>query len=59
MKTNRPYNRMVVLVLAASFWLASTNSAAQTDPNLQRALAAMDTAAASFHSAQADFVWEQ
>jgi outer membrane lipoprotein-sorting protein len=32
---------------------------AQSDPNLQNALSAMDTAAANFRSAQANFVWEQ
>jgi len=39
--------------------LAATFSAAQNDPNLQKALSSMDSAAAGFHSAQADFVWEQ
>jgi outer membrane lipoprotein-sorting protein len=47
------------LLLAAIVTLAATFSTAQSDPNLQKALASMDSAAANFRSAQADFVWEQ
>src|SRR5215468_2168016 len=46
-------------LFAAVLLLAATFSSAQDDPNLQKALNSMDTAAAGFHSAQADFVWEQ
>jgi outer membrane lipoprotein-sorting protein len=46
-------------LLAFVIALAVVSCSAQTDPNLQKALTSMDTAAANFHSAQADFVWEQ
>jgi outer membrane lipoprotein-sorting protein len=46
-----------VLLAIALGW--ATGAVAQTDPNLQKILNQMDTAAANFHSAQADFVWEQ
>ena len=59
MKTNRQPNRFAAVLLASLLWVAVSNAAAQTDPNLQKALTAMDNAAANFHSAQADFVWEQ
>ena len=59
MKTNRQPNRFVSALLCTLLWVAASNAAAQTDPNLQKALTAMDSAAANFHSAQADFVWEQ
>ena len=39
--------------------LGASSLQAQADPNLQKALSAMDTAAANFHSLQANFVWEQ
>jgi len=32
---------------------------AQSDPNLEKVLSQMDAAAASFHTAQSNFVWEQ
>jgi outer membrane lipoprotein-sorting protein len=50
---------MFVFLLATILCLGSLHAAGQGDPNLQKALSAMDTAAANFHSAQADFVWEQ
>ena len=59
MKTDRQPNRFVAVLLSSLLWVAVSNAAAQTDPNLQKALTAMDNAAANFHSAQADFVWEQ
>lgn len=59
MKTDRQPNRFVAVLLSSLLWVALSNAAAQTDPNLQKALTAMDNAAANFHSAQADFVWEQ
>lgn len=45
--------------LALYLCVAASLSFAQNDPNLQKVLNQMDTAAANFHSAQADFVWEQ
>jgi outer membrane lipoprotein-sorting protein len=59
MKTNRQKNRVVALLLSSLLWLSANKATAQNDPNLQKALTAMDNAAASFHSAQADFEWEQ
>ena len=43
----------VLLCLCASI------ASAQNDPNLQKVLSQMDAAAANFHAAQANFVWEQ
>jgi outer membrane lipoprotein-sorting protein len=59
MKKTYQYCRAVTLLLPTLVWLTATYAAAQADPNLQKALAAMDTAAANFHSAQANFEWEQ
>lgn len=59
MKTNRRETRVASFLLPILLWLAVAHAAAQTDPNLQKALTAMDNAAANFHSAQADFEWEQ
>jgi outer membrane lipoprotein-sorting protein len=60
MKNNHhPRSRTVHFLVVALITLAATFSPAQTDPNLQKALNSMDSAAAGFHSAQADFVWEQ
>jgi outer membrane lipoprotein-sorting protein len=39
--------------------LCAGAASAQSDPNLQKVLSQMDAAAADFHSAQANFVWEQ
>jgi outer membrane lipoprotein-sorting protein len=58
MRKKYPY-RAVALLVCTLVWLTVTYTAAQADPNLQKALAAMDTAAANFHSAQSDFEWEQ
>jgi outer membrane lipoprotein-sorting protein len=49
----------IVLAAAAWFCVTCTFAAAQADPNLQKVLSQMDSAAANFRSAQADFVWEQ
>ena len=46
-------------LFAAALYLAASNATAQVDSNLQKILSQMDSAAASFHSAQADFVWDQ
>jgi outer membrane lipoprotein-sorting protein len=60
MKNNHhPRSRAVHFLFVAALTLAASFSTAQTDPNLQKALSSMDSAAAGFHSAQADFVWEQ
>jgi outer membrane lipoprotein-sorting protein len=59
MKKNRQHPPVFFFLLAIVLWLASLPAAAQSDPDLQKILTAMDTAAANFHSAQADFVWEQ
>lgn len=39
--------------------LCAGAASAQSDSNLQKVLSQMDAAAADFHSAQANFVWEQ
>jgi outer membrane lipoprotein-sorting protein len=59
MNNHRRQRHAVRFLFAAGLALAATYSSAQNDPNLQKALTAMDTAAANFRSAQADFVWEQ
>jgi outer membrane lipoprotein-sorting protein len=59
MKTHRQPKRFVAVLLSSLLWVAVSDAGAQADPNLQKALTAMDSAAANFHSAQADFVWEQ
>jgi outer membrane lipoprotein-sorting protein len=59
MKKIRQPSRVVCFLLATVLGLGTVQAGAQSDPNLPRVLAAMDSAAASFHSAQADFVWEQ
>jgi outer membrane lipoprotein-sorting protein len=46
-------------LIAIGLCLAVSIAAAQSDSNLQKTLGQMDQAAANFHSAQADFVWEQ
>jgi outer membrane lipoprotein-sorting protein len=58
-QTQQPRSRFGLPLFAMCLWLAASNAAAQSDPNLQKVLSQMDTAAANFHSAQADFVWEQ
>jgi len=55
----RHHSPLLGFLLAAVVALAATFARAQSDPNLEKALASMDTAAANFRSAQADFVWEQ
>src|SRR4030095_2542777 len=48
------------VIFAAIAMLCSVHAVrAQTDPALQKALSQMDSAAATFHSVQANFVWEQ
>jgi outer membrane lipoprotein-sorting protein len=49
----------VTLLAVTSLLLWGVPLHAQSDPNLQKTLSAMDTAAANFRSAQANFVWEQ
>lgn len=51
--------RKILIALAWFASLGTAYSAAQSDPSLQKIISQMDTAAANFHSAQADFVWEQ
>jgi len=51
--------RRGLLALMAGLLLGGTTAVAQSELNLQKVLAAMDNAAASFRSAQASFVWEQ
>jgi outer membrane lipoprotein-sorting protein len=58
MNTRHPKS-VLNFLFASAITLLATFSPAQSDPNLQKALASMDTAAANFRSAQADFVWEQ
>jgi outer membrane lipoprotein-sorting protein len=45
--------------IAALLCLCASIASAQNDPNLQKVLSQMDAAAANFHTAQANFVWEQ
>jgi outer membrane lipoprotein-sorting protein len=59
MRKNRQHPRVFFFLLTTVLCLGSVHAAAQSDPDLQKVLTAMDTAAANFHSAQADFVWEQ
>lgn len=60
MTRNRKHrDRLVLAGLALWVWLTTSYVTAQTDPNLQKVLSQMDATAANFHSAQADFVWEQ
>jgi outer membrane lipoprotein-sorting protein len=59
MRQNYQSRWAVALLVSVVVWLTATYAAAQTDPNLQKALAAMDAEAANFHSAQSDFEWEQ
>ena len=49
--------RSVILVVLVA--LLGSAAGAQSDSDLQKVLGAMDTAAANFHTAQANFVWEQ
>jgi outer membrane lipoprotein-sorting protein len=46
-------------LIAVMLWLGGSNAVAQTDPNLQKVLTQMDAAAQDFHTAQANFRWEQ
>src|ERR1700752_698189 len=46
-------------LIPALFCLWALGALAQNDPNLQKVLSQMDATAANFHSAQANFVWEQ
>jgi outer membrane lipoprotein-sorting protein len=48
----------ITLVVLVSLLLVSAASA-QSDSDLQKVLGAMDNASANFHTAQANFVWEQ
>ena len=50
---------LVRTLVPALLVLCLSSAAAQNDPNLQKVLSQMDAAAADFHSAQANFVWEQ
>ncbi|HMK22746.1 MAG TPA: outer membrane lipoprotein carrier protein LolA, partial [Terriglobales bacterium] len=52
--------RQIFFAVAASLvFLGGASLHGQADPNLQKALATMDNAAANFRSAQANFVWDQ
>jgi outer membrane lipoprotein-sorting protein len=58
MKPN--YSTRALFVVAVAFGFLFVNTAtAQNDPALQKVLNQMDSAAASFHTTQANFVWEQ
>src|SRR6201981_3062879 len=46
-------------LIAALLCLCASIAPAQNDPNLQKVLSQMDAAAANFHTAQTNFVWEQ
>jgi outer membrane lipoprotein-sorting protein len=46
-------------LIPALLCLCASTTSAQTDPNLQKVLSQMDATAADFHTAQANFVWEQ
>ena len=46
-------------LIPALICLWALGALAQNDPNLQNVLSQMDATAANFHSAQANFVWEQ
>jgi len=49
----RPCLAITLLLLVSSFAIG------QNDPNLQKAISLMDTTAAQFRTAQANFIWEQ
>jgi len=46
-------------LIPAVLCLCASIAQAQNDPNLQKVLSQMDAAAANFHTAQTNFVWEQ
>jgi len=46
-------------LIAALLCLCASIAPGQNDPNLQKVLSQMDAAAANFHTAQTNFVWEQ
>ena len=50
---------LVRTLIVAMLCLCASAVSAQNDPNLQKVLSQMDAAAANFHTAQANFVWEQ
>jgi len=48
------------LIFAVAVMMCLVHAAfSQSDPNLEKVLSQMDAAAASFHTTQANFVWEQ
>jgi outer membrane lipoprotein-sorting protein len=49
----------MMIALHVLFLALTLLSAAQETPSLESVLKKMDTAAANFHTAQADFVWDQ
>ncbi len=59
MKLSHPTRAPFVITLAFGILCLVHSAAVQEDPALQKVLSQMDAAAASFHSAQANFVWEQ
>jgi len=59
MRANHRHPEKFLGLLISFLSLAVLFSAAQVDLNRQRVISQMDAAAANFHSAQADFVWEQ
>jgi len=50
---------MSCALIVAGLCFTALYAAAQGDADLQKTLSQMDKAAANFHSAQADFVWDQ
>jgi len=57
MRISQAAGKLVAVLLAVL--LAGSSSLAQNDPNLEKVLSQMDTTAAQFRTAQANFVWEQ
>jgi outer membrane lipoprotein-sorting protein len=54
-----PAEQAMMISLHVLFLALTLLSAAQETPSLESVLKKMDTAAANFHTAQADFVWDQ
>jgi outer membrane lipoprotein-sorting protein len=54
-----PAEQAMMIALHVLFLALTLLSAAQETPSLESVLKKMDTAAANFHTAQADFVWDQ
>src|SRR5215469_7703551 len=54
-----PRHTLSAVVFCLALCTANSKSFAQSDADLQKVLGEMDTAAASFHTTQANFDWEQ